>query len=96
MHDCMSDIFICGIACVHLMHDTESDTFEPKTWPQKVCDMLTEIDIKCRPNEIAAGDVEGDDYYGRFFSQTPRMVTNKGSLEVENANIDVIHIIQKG
>jgi hypothetical protein len=78
------------------MHDTEPDTFVPKTWPDKVCDMLKGFDVDCQPNEIASGDVENDDYYSRYFSQTPRMVTNKGSLEVKNSNIDVIQIIQKG
>lgn len=78
------------------MHDTEPDTFEPRTWPQILCDMLAEIDVASSPNEVAAGDVERDDYYGRFFSQTPRMVTNRGSLEVRGTNIDAIHIIQKG
>lgn len=78
------------------MHDAEPDTIEPKTWPQKMCDMLAKIDIASHPNDIATGDAEQDDYYGRFFSQTPRMVTNRGSLEVEGTNIDTIQIIQKG
>lgn len=78
------------------MHDAEPDTFEQKTWPQLVCEMLAGAGIECSPNEIAAGDVENDEYYGRYFAQTPRMVTNKGSLEVRNFNIDAIQIIQKG
>ncbi len=61
-----------------------------------ILDMLKEIGVECTPNEIASSDVENDDYYGRYFSQTPRMVTNKGSLEIKNSNIDVIQIIQKG
>lgn len=78
------------------MHDTESETIVLKSWPEKVCDMLKEIGVDCVPNEIGTGDVENDDYYSRYFSQTPRMVTNKGSVEVKNSNIDVIQIIQKG
>lgn len=78
------------------MQDTESDTFEIMTWPEKVCKMLADIGIESEPNKITAGDVENDEYYSRYFAQTPRMVTNKGSLEVKNANIDVIQIIQKG
>lgn len=78
------------------MHDSEPDTFVSKTWPEKFSDMLKEIGIDSKSNEIASGDVENDDYYSRYFSQTPRMVTNKGSLEVKNTNIDVIQIIQKG
>jgi hypothetical protein len=78
------------------MHDSEPDTFVQKTWPEKVCDMLNEIGVDAKANEIGKGDVEFDDYYSRYFVSTPRMVTNKGSLEVKGSNIDVIQIIQKG
>jgi len=46
--------------------------------------------------EIGTDEIEKGDYYSRYFSQTPRMVTNKGCLDVKNSNIDVIQIIQKG
>ena len=78
------------------MHDTESDTFVYKTWPEKFVDSLAEIGVESEAQEIATVDVELGDYYSRYFSQTPRMVTNKGCLEVKNSNIDVIQIIQKG
>ncbi|NIM26090.1 MAG: hypothetical protein GTN35_03695 [Nitrososphaeria archaeon] len=78
------------------MHDTESDTFVYQTWPEKFVDMLSEIGVESEAKEIATVDVEQGDYYSRYFSQTPRMVTNKGCLEVKNSNIDVIQIIQKG
>ena len=48
------------------------------------------------PKEIATDEMENDDYYSRVFSQTTRMITNKGCLEVKGKNIDVIQIIQKG
>ena len=78
------------------MHDTESDTFINQTWPEKFSDMLKEIAIDSTPKEIATDEVENDDYYSRVFSQTTRMVTNKGCLDVTGTNIDVIQIIQKG
>ncbi len=90
------DIFICEYNSRLVMHDTEPDTFVLQTWPEKFSDMLKEIGIDSQVKEIGTNDVENDDYYGRYFSQTPRMVTNKGSLEVKNSNIDVIQIIQKG
>ena len=79
-----------------IMHDTESDTFVYKTWPEKFQDMLKEIGVDAEAKEIATVDVEKGDYYSRYFSQTPRMVTNKGCLELKSTNIDVIQIIQKG
>lgn len=78
------------------MHDSESDTFVYKTWPEKFKDMLEEIGVAAEAKEIATVDVESGDYYSRYFSQTPRMVTNKGCLELKTTNIDVIQIIQKG
>ena len=78
------------------MQDTEPDTFVLKTWPEKICDMLKEIDIDAKANEIGEGNVEKGEYYSRYFVSAPRMHTNKGSLEVKGTNIDSIHIIQKG
>ena len=78
------------------MHDSEPETFVIKSEPEKFSDMLKEIAIDSTPKEIATDDVEHDDYYSRVFSQTTRMVTNKGCLEVSGTNIDVIQIIQKG
>jgi len=78
------------------MHDSEPDTFIIKSMPEKFSDMLKEIDVSSAPKEIATDDVEHDDYYSRVFSQTTRMVTNKGCLDVSGTNIDVIQIIQKG
>jgi len=78
------------------MQDIESDTFVYQTWPEKFSDMLKEIGVDSKSKEIETDDIEKGDYYGRYFSQTPRMVTNRGCLDVNNSNIDVIQIIQKG
>ncbi len=78
------------------MHDTESDTFVNQTWPEKFSDMLKEIGVDSESKEIGIDDVEKGDYYSRYFSQTARMITNRGCLDVKNSNIDVIQIIQKG
>lgn len=78
------------------MHDTEPDTFVYQTWPEKFSDMLKEIGVDSESKEIGTDDVEKDDYYSRYFAQTPRMVTNRGCLDVKESNIDVIQIIQKG
>jgi len=78
------------------MHDEESDTFVYQTWPEKFSGMLKEIGVDSESKEIGIDDVEKGDYYSRYFSQTPRMITNRGCLDVKNSNIDVIQIIQKG
>ena len=78
------------------MHDTEPDTFVLKTEPQKYGDLLAEIGIDAQAKEIGTDEVEKGDFYSRYFSQTPRMVTNWGCVEPKKSNIDVIQIIQKG
>ena len=78
------------------MHDAESYTFVSQTWPEKFSDMLKEIGVDSESKEIGIDDVEKDDYYSRYFTQAPRMITNRGCLDVKNSNIDVIQIIQKG
>ena len=78
------------------MHDSEPDTFVLQSWPEKFSDMLKKIGVDSESKQIGTDDVEKGDYYSRYFSQTPRMVTNKGCLVVTNSNIDVIQIIQKG
>mgnify|MGYP000504118929 FL=1 len=78
------------------MHDVESDTFVYQTLPEKFSDMLKEIGVDSESKEIGTDDVEKGDYYSRYFTQTARMITNRGCLDVKNSNIDVIQIIQKG
>ena len=78
------------------MEDTESDTIIIKNWPEKFTDVLNQIGVSAVPNEIGEDDVEKGDYYSRCFSQTTRMVTNKGSLKISGRNIDAVQIIQKG
>ena len=78
------------------MHDTEPDTFVYQTWPEKFAEMLKEIGIDSESKEVGTDDLEKGDYYGRCFTQTPRMVTNRGCLDVKNSNIDAVQIIQKG
>lgn len=79
-----------------IMHDSEPDTFVLQSWPEKFSDMLKKIGVDSESKQIGTDDVEKGDYYSRYFSQTPRMVTNKGCLDLTNSNIDVIQIIQKG
>ncbi len=78
------------------MHDTEAETFVLKTEPEKYCDLLAAIGIKAKPKEIGTDDAEKGDYFSRYFSSTPRMITNRGCLEPKKTKIDVIQIIQKG
>ena len=89
-------MFILGLFRTNRMHDSESETFVIKSMPEEYSEKLEKIGISSSPIEIATDEMENDDYYSRIFSQTTRMITNKGCLEVKGKNIDVIQIIQKG
>ena len=89
-------MFILGLFRTNRMHDSESETFVIKSIPEEYSEKLEKISISSSPIEIATDEMENDDYYSRVFSQTTRMITNKGCLEVKGKNIDVIQIIQKG
>ena len=78
------------------MEDSEPETIVLKNWPEKFSDILNKIGVNETPNEIGEGDVEKGDYYSSCFTQTTRMITNKGSLKLSGANIDAVQIIQKG
>ena len=78
------------------MHDSEPDTFVLKSMPEKFSDLLEKIGVESKPKEICTDEIEKGDYYSRCFAQTPRMVTNKGCLEIKKSNIDAVQIIQKG
>ena len=78
------------------MHDTEQETFVPKTMPEQFCELLEKIGIQAQAKEITTDEVEKGDYYSRYFAQTPRMITNKGCVELKGTNIDVVQIIQTG
>jgi hypothetical protein len=78
------------------MHDSESDSFVLQSWPQKYSSMLKEIGVDSESKQIGSDVVETGDYFSRYFSQSPRMITNRGCLEIKNSNIDLIQIIQQG
>ena len=78
------------------MHDEEPDTFELKSIPEAYSEILDGIGVDSAAGEIGADEVERGDYYSRYFSQSPRMITNRGCISVSNRNIDIIQIVQKG
>ena len=90
-------MFICGLMVIYTMHDDdEPDTFVLETLPEQFVQKLSKIGVTAKANEIGEGQFEIGDYYSRVFVPTPRMVTNRGSLDVSGKNIDAVHIIQKG
>ena len=78
------------------MHDSESDTFLKKNKQTEYCELLEKIGVSADPEQFGSDEVEKTDYYSKYFSNTPAMVTNHGCIAVKGSNIDVIQIIQKG
>lgn len=78
------------------MHDDEPDTFVYMTWPEKFALMFEDLGVDAKAHPLGTDAVESGDYYSRYMSSTPRMVTNRGCLELSGCNIDMVHIVQKG
>ncbi|WOV92983.1 MAG: hypothetical protein R1F52_07750 [Candidatus Nitrosoabyssus spongiisocia] len=78
------------------MQDDESDTINLKTQSEIFADYLSNISVKSTPNKLGTSYVENDEYFARTFTQAPRMITNHGTLDIQNSNIDIIQILQKG
>jgi hypothetical protein len=78
------------------MHDSEPDTFEQKNKQKEYCDLLKKIGINAEPKQFETDEVEKSDYYSKYFSHSPAMVTNHGCIDLKGNNIDIIQIIQKG
>ena len=78
------------------MHESEPDTFSKKNKRLEYCEQLEKIGVDAEPKQLESDDVEKSDYYSKYFSHTPSMVTNHGCITVKGSNIDVIQIIQKG
>jgi hypothetical protein len=78
------------------MHDSEPDTFPVKNTREQFREIFEKIGIKAEPEQIDTDDVEEGDYYSKYFSNSPAMVTNHGCLRIKDTNIDVVQIIQKG
>ena len=78
------------------MHDSEPDTFEPLTLQQEYAKMLEAIGVKASAREAGADEVEKTDYYSRYHTSAPRMITNRGCVELSGSRLDLVHIVQKG
>lgn len=78
------------------MHDSEPDTFSQKSTREQFCEILEKIGVKAEAKQMDTDEVEKGDYYSKYFSHSPAMVTNHGCVKIEDSNIDVIQIIQKG
>jgi hypothetical protein len=78
------------------MHDSEPDTFPSKSTREQFCEILEKIGVKAEVKQMDTDEVEKGDYYSKYFSHSPAMVTNHGCVKIKDSNIDVIQIIQKG
>ncbi len=78
------------------MHDSEPDTFHPLSKREEFCKLLNNIGVHAAIEDLGQDESEKGDFYSKRFSNTPAMVTNHGVIQIENSNIDIIQIIQKG
>lgn len=78
------------------MHDSEPDTFKLKTKREIFCELLDGIGVEAEPKKFESDEVEKGDFYSKYFSHSPAMVTNHGCVQIKGRNVDVVQIIQRG
>ena len=78
------------------MHDSESDVFHPVNKNEEYCLSLKKIGIDAEAIPLESIGDEHDDYYSKYFVNSPAMVTNHGIIILKGSNIDEVQIIQKG
>jgi hypothetical protein len=78
------------------MHDSESDTFHPINKNEEFCELLKKLGIDAEAKPIDTDELEKENYYSKYFTNTPAMFTNHGLVKIKGSNIDVVQIIQKG
>ena len=78
------------------MHDSESDMSHPMNKNEEYCLLLQKIglDAKAKPLEHIEG--ENENYYSKYYTNSPSMVVNHGIITLKGSNIDEVQIIQKG
>jgi hypothetical protein len=77
------------------MHDSEPDMFHPMNKNEEYCESLKKIGIDAEAKPLDT-DVEKEDYYSKYFANSPAMVTNHGVIKLKGSNIDEVQIIQRG
>jgi hypothetical protein len=78
------------------MHDSEPDTFPQKGIREQFCDLLEKIGVVAVPKQIDTEAIEKGEYYSKYWTFSPLMVTNHGCVEIKGSNIDIVQLIQKG
>jgi len=78
------------------MQDTESETFHAMNKNEEFCELLKKIDVDAKAQKLDTDELEQGNYYSKYFTHTPAMVTNHGIIFLKGSNIDCIQIIQKG
>jgi hypothetical protein len=78
------------------MHDSESDISHPVNKNEEFCESLKKIGIDAETKLIDTDEIEKENYYSKYYTNTPAMVTNHGIIKLKSTNIDVVQVIQRG
>lgn len=78
------------------MHDSESDMSHPMNKNEEYCLSLKKIGIDAEAKPLDTDEAEKENYYSKYFTNSPAMVTNHGVIKLKGSNIDEVQIIQRG
>jgi aryl-phospho-beta-D-glucosidase BglC (GH1 family) len=77
----------------HLEED-ESETFVPITLNEQFAIEMKEKGINALAIPIGTLELEREEYYNNDYDNSPRLITNKGCVKIQNSDVEIIQLIQ--
>jgi hypothetical protein len=78
------------------MHDSESDLLHQMNKNEEYCLFLKKIGVDAEAKAIETDKIEQENYYSKYYANSPAMITNHGIIKLKGTNIDEVQIIQRG
>ena len=76
-------------------HEDELDIMKLMNLNEAFAIDMQKSGIIAKAVELGSLDLEREEYYNNDFGSTPRIVTNKGCIELKDSIIDLVQIIQR-
>jgi hypothetical protein len=76
------------------LEDEELDTFVPVTINERFANEMREKGINARAIPTGTLELEREEYYNNDYGNSPRLITNKGCVKIENSEVELVQLIQ--
>lgn len=75
--------------------EEESDIFVPVTLNEQFANEMRENGINAQAVPIGTLEFEREVYYNNDYDNSPRLITNKGCVKIENSEVEFVQLIQR-